>query len=412
MPHTARYYFGLLCIFPLVSLIFTPLAHASGYLLDGQDVISHDQTSLPNVSHMVSFTLPLDSEIISSSDYIHIDLPHFTDVTLVNGQVTGSYLGNPEFSQEGNTIKVTGIAVLRGNRITISGITATNPDSQNLYQVQVSVTEDAEGLIIKNITSFLATGWGGSVTVSASIAPATASLLISGYSAPGTFITFTENGTVIGTETAGLLGTFTKLLLGLDPGTHNITMYGVDLDNRTTSILPIEVQTPIYQQTTVSDLLLSPTIEIDATEVTQGDPLIVSGSTIISGDLSIFTESPLRTYYATADTSGNWDYTIDNTSEYIPGDYRIYSLVQNGTGSQSLFSNSLQFSVLPSSGPTPSPPGCGISQGDLNCDSHTNLTDFSILMYYWGTTSASADINSDGTVNLIDFSIMMYYWGT
>jgi hypothetical protein len=314
---------------------------------------------------------------------------------------------------DGNKVKVTGVAILRGNNVTINGIIATNPDNKNLLQVELSITEDEEGLLIKNIARFLASDWGGTVSVSASIAPATASIIITGYSAPGTFITFTENGTVIGTTSAtGFEGLFTKQLLGLIPGTHNITIYGVDPSNRTTSIFPIEVDAPVHQQITVSDILLSPTIEIDSIEITQGDPFALVGSSIPSGDISIFSESPLRTYYTAADLDGSWNYTVADTSDYIPGDYRIYALVQNGTGSQSLFSNSLQFSILPSSGPYPPLPDCSIERGDLNCDNHTNLTDFSILMYYWGTTSPAADINGDGIVNLVDFSIMMYYWGT
>jgi len=39
-----------------------------------------------------------------------------------------------------------------------------------------------------------------------------------------------------------------------------------------------------------------------------------------------------------------------------------------------------------------------------------NITDFSILLYWWGTDNACADQNHNGTVDLIDFSIMMYYW--
>jgi hypothetical protein len=157
-------------------------------------------------------------------------------------------------------------------------------------------------------------------------------------------------------------------------------------------------------------LLLSPTIEISASSIDQGDLLVSNGSTILNGNLSIFTEPHLRTYYATASAVGLWDYTITNSSEYIPGDYHIYSLVQDGVGSQSIFSNALQFSVIsdqPGSNPT-----CDISRGDLNCDSSINLIDFSILMYYWGSNNPVSDINEDGTVNLIDFSIMMYYWGT
>jgi len=47
---------------------------------------------------------------------------------------------------------------------------------------------------------------------------------------------------------------------------------------------------------------------------------------------------------------------------------------------------------------------------DLNHDGRVNITDFSILLYYWGTNNACADQNHDGTVDLTDFSIMMFYW--
>lgn len=51
--------------------------------------------------------------------------------------------------------------------------------------------------------------------------------------------------------------------------------------------------------------------------------------------------------------------------------------------------------------------------GDINKDGSINLSDFSILMYYWHDTPPAnkcADINKDGTVDLADFSIMLYWW--
>jgi hypothetical protein len=53
------------------------------------------------------------------------------------------------------------------------------------------------------------------------------------------------------------------------------------------------------------------------------------------------------------------------------------------------------------------------TKGDINKDDFINMTDFSILMYFWKETNPKntcADINKDGVVNLIDFSIMMYWW--
>jgi hypothetical protein len=47
---------------------------------------------------------------------------------------------------------------------------------------------------------------------------------------------------------------------------------------------------------------------------------------------------------------------------------------------------------------------------DLNADGKLNLTDFSILLFHWGTDHAIADLNSDGRVNLTDFSILLFNW--
>lgn len=49
--------------------------------------------------------------------------------------------------------------------------------------------------------------------------------------------------------------------------------------------------------------------------------------------------------------------------------------------------------------------------GDYNSDGYVNLTDFSIMLYYWKKYSPTHDLSGDGYVNLTDFSIMLYYWG-
>jgi hypothetical protein len=52
-------------------------------------------------------------------------------------------------------------------------------------------------------------------------------------------------------------------------------------------------------------------------------------------------------------------------------------------------------------------------RSDLNCDGRVNLTDFSILLFYWNQANpanARADINRSGVVDLTDFSIMLYDW--
>ena len=75
----------------------------------------------------------------------------------------------------------------------------------------------------------------------------------------------------------------------------------------------------------------------------------------------------------------------------------------NGATARSDISQSISFFV--GSG------GTGKSYlADLNGDGKVNLADFSILLYYWGTSTPLADLNGDGKVDLQDLSILLYYW--
>ncbi len=51
--------------------------------------------------------------------------------------------------------------------------------------------------------------------------------------------------------------------------------------------------------------------------------------------------------------------------------------------------------------------------GDMNCDNHVNLTDYTIMTYWYKrqiTPSKGVDLNHDGKITLADFSILMYHW--
>ena len=58
-------------------------------------------------------------------------------------------------------------------------------------------------------------------------------------------------------------------------------------------------------------------------------------------------------------------------------------------------------------------PNCPLLIGDLNCDNHVNLTDYTIMNNWYkkgGTPPSKVDLNHDGKTTLVDFSIMMYHW--
>ena len=392
----------------ILSLTAAIPAYAEAGLWNLIDLLNTNKASAVS-THAISFTLPSNSLPVYHSDYIHIYLGEYSNVTAPT-MLTGSYSGLPVYSIDDHWVHITGIAIQAGAAISIHGITTTNPPVLDDYEISVLISEDLGRTLRKNGANTMATLFRGHVSVSATIEANLASLQISGYTAPDTFVIFTEGAAVIGTDVAGPTGYYSHIFSGLQPTTHHLTFYGIDTLNRTTSPVNIEIYTPAKQLTSVSGMLLSPTVQLLADQFNQGEPITASGSAMPNGDITIFTDSPLRTYYSSASANGSWTYTITNSSEFLLGDYRYYTLVQDHYGLQSLISNTHTFSVVSTTGGGTS---CGdITQGDLNCDGNVDLTDFSILMYYWGSANAAADCNGDFMVNLTDFSIIMYFWGT
>lgn len=356
----------------------------------------------------INFRLPVNAKQVNRTDYLHFYMPNFANFTLP-AEIEGPYTGEPQFIISEPYFRITNMSIVPGATMSFKGIGVRNPLIESSWPIYIVISEDAAGTIIKNRSEVMASLYTlATVSVSASIDIPQAQIFISGITAPETYVTFTQGQAVIGTDMSGLNGNFGKLFPGLDPNTYQITYYGTDKNRLNTSPITATIYAPPYQQTNITDQILSPTISINKSFYIPGEPLIASGSAVPNGSITLFTQSPLRTYFTTADAEGEWSYTINNTASYVFGDYHIYALVQSPLGLTSLHSPSLGFTIASTATGT----ACGdITKGDLNCDGVTDLTDFSILMYYWGTNNASADINTDNIVNLADFSIMMYWWG-
>ncbi len=402
-----------LCLSVFLLLVFLhltsvgPVAAQSANLQNVSDVVN---TMAINAfsEHTVTLKLPVNASPVTRTEYIQIYFKDFNNVT-VPTYVSGTYTGTPQFSVSGRTVKITGITVVPGAQIGIHGITTTNPPFSGWWLVKVFTSQDEAGTLLETESYVDASLSRGTVTITATIEAPQARLAIYGISGPETYINFTQAGTVIGTDVSSLSGSFGKVFAGLEPDTYQITLFGTDLNRLTTSPLTIYAYTPPFQETTVSNLILSPTISINKNSFLSGEDIELSGSAVPNGTLTIFTQAPLRTYTATASAAGVWQHTITDTSDYVTGDYSVYALVQSESGLTSIHSPALGFTIHAVTSGT----ACGdISGGDLNCDGLIDLTDFSILMYYWGTNNAAADVNSDGLVNLADFSTIMYWWGT
>ncbi len=398
----------------IISLLITLFpynsAHAQSANLENLSAVVNTLEINASAEMDVTFKLPFNASPVRRTDYIQLILTNFKNVS-EPAYIEGTYAGTPSYIITGSTVKITGISMVPGAQITIRGIPVENPAVDEYWTIVVQITEDEAGTIIKNERIINVTLFEGAISVTAIIETPQAQLNISGETGPTTYVTFTELGAVTGTDISGLDGHFGKIFTGLEPTTHQISFYGTDPNHLTTSPINISVYTAAFAETSITNQLLSPTIMLNQSVYSDGADIIASGSAVPNGDITLITQAPLRSYSTTVDSEGNWSYTITNTEEYVPGDYQIHALVQSSGGLTSLHSPSLGFTINSTIGSIGT--ACGeISNGDINCDDLVDLTDFSILMYYWGTSNAIADINVDSRVDITDFSIMMYWWGT
>lgn len=216
------------------------------------------------------------------------------------------------------------------------------------------------------------------------------SIVFNGFSSQSAFITFMDNGVVVGTATANLLGSFTKTLTNQTPGSHSFSIGATDLDGRSTNDYGFIINLQAHTETVVSNILLPTTLEVQT-----GTDTRVIGMATPNTEITIFVHSDPFTETFDAGWNGIWDHTIEGLLD--PGSHTVYGRVTTGGGLLSINSNTETFDV-------------SCLAADLNCDGTVDLIDFSNLMYYWGTDNAAADVNNDTIVDLTDFSIMMYYW--
>ena len=390
--------------------IFPHSALAANILPDLKFTASNTTPNASNIDASISFTLPINDEQIHPSDYILIDLPNYSAITAPL-YVEGAY-GTPQSSVSGNRVSITNIAVLPGNNVNIVGIKFTNPAVGATQALTLSISDDANGVIIRNRQTVFVNNDGPLIAVTVTIINELSSLILSGYTGPNDFTTLTEGTNTIATTSANASGYFSFSLSGLTPSGHTYLLSSTDSSNQTTSQSSQQVFLLPSTLTSVTGILLSPTIILNKAAINSGDTLIASGTAKPLSTINLFIESPLRSYTVQTDATGLWSYTVaaTDTATWQPGQYRAYTNVEDVSGNQSIVSPTINFTVGQAID-TNNPPACGnISHGDLNCDGKTNLTDFSILLFYWHTNKHKADINSDGAVNLTDFSIMMYYF--
>ncbi|MCK5416636.1 hypothetical protein KAI92_04380 [Candidatus Parcubacteria bacterium] len=238
-------------------------------------------------------------------------------------------------------------------------------------------------------------------------------VILEGWGYPGMDVVILKDGVEIGKAATNFQAKFGAFLEDLNQGTYTFGLRSSDTQNRESLLFTTTFFVEKGTQSTVSDIILAPTIATNKTTVIAGEKLELFGETVPNSKVEVWfykndqegirEEDVIKTE-GISTNMGKWNFLID-TEGIEKGSYMLKARVKIEGVNYSDFGKIINVSI-------------GVVQGDngicanadLNQDGKVNITDFSILLYYWGTDDACADQNHNGEVELTDFSIMMYYW--
>lgn len=239
--------------------------------------------------------------------------------------------------------------------------------------------------------------------------PADTVVVFTGIAYPNSQVTIERQGTILVTVPADPAARFNVSIGNQPTGVFTYAVYAEDARGQVGRTSNFTLSITQGSITTVSGIFLGPTIQADKQQISFGETITILGETAPSSAVTIFVASDEeKTFTTSSGTDGLWTKQILAT-ELNVGDHTARAKAVSPSSEISAFSNTVSFSVNQQ---TVSPCN-GKKKGDINCDGKVNLTDFSILLFYWQKShpaNARADISGDGVVNLTDLSILLFNW--
>lgn len=230
---------------------------------------------------------------------------------------------------------------------------------------------------------------------------------IVGRGYPSRTINFLLDSKSVGSVRSDSTGRF-EFSTASSPGTASLGIWATDIDNNRSITLNNTFDVTQGAITNINGVILPPTLTVASQNINPGAIANLSGQSVPNSTVEIHIDSDTNFDKVTAGADGKWSFQL-NTGQLKVAEHIIRARTVLGTPpltSQSNFSSSLQLFV--------GVDGKATSPSDLNRDGSVNLTDFSILIFWWqtngGDSDPPADINGNGRVSLEDFSILLFNW--
>lgn len=238
-----------------------------------------------------------------------------------------------------------------------------------------------------------------------------ARVIISGYAFPNSTVTFLVDGDIADTVRSNNSGSYTVTLDSIAKGVYTFGVYGEDPTKVKSSTFSTSFSVIGARTSELTNINVAPSIKVSPDPVNPGQALTISGYGLPNS--AILLEYGRQKFKqqmqtnASSDSSGKWSATVD-TGGFTKGTYQVRAKsTQTSSAVTTGFSNYTYFGVGEVA-------ATGQSSADLSRDGKVNLTDFSILLFWWNTNGGDsnppADINRDAKVNLTDFSILLFNW--
>lgn len=229
---------------------------------------------------------------------------------------------------------------------------------------------------------------------------------VTGFAYPGRTVNILLDAETVGSVRADNNGEF-EFSIEAEPGPATLGFWANDAFNTRSITYTTTFDVSQGAVTNVRGVLLPPTVKVNDATIDPGAILTISGQAPPNKRVKIFLGTN-EISETTSNDEGDWSIAYD-TTRLAAAEYSLKARYLTGTGSlntQSSFSSSVALFVgVDGQASTPS---------DLNRDGLINLIDFSILIFWWGTSGGDsdppADINGNARVGLEDFSILLFNW--
>lgn len=253
-------------------------------------------------------------------------------------------------------------------------------------------------------------GSGGSSTGDVPIRAQT-QVILEGRAYPNSRVQILKDGQLVGMAQSDSQAKFSYIISNATPGPTTFGFWSEDSKQIRSITYTTTFQVTQNAVTNVGNIYIPPTIRAMVKRLAPGALLSLDGTTVPNSSVSILTDkNKIPAMTATSSSNGSWEMKL-STQGLTPEIYHQimpYFEMSQGAGSVRAKSGTgIALNIFVGNNEVNSDRK---TKTDFNNDGKVNLTDFSMLLYRWGSSDPTCDLNNDGKVNIADFSVLLFNW--